>query len=63
MGCEAGLAWADENKVEAIFIRNDGTVIKSMQASVSDDSVQPSMPLMTLAGSTPVSFMSRPWKG
>ena len=32
MGCEAGLAWANENKVKAIFIRNDGTVIKSMLA-------------------------------
>ena len=32
MGCEAGLAWAEENKIKAIFIRNDGTVIKSTQA-------------------------------
>ena len=30
MGSEAGLAWADGNKIKAIFIRNDGTVIKSM---------------------------------
>lgn len=30
MGCEVGLAWADENEVEAIFIKNDGTVIESM---------------------------------
>ena len=32
MGCEAGLAWAEENKVKAIFIRNDGSIIKSTQA-------------------------------
>jgi thiamine biosynthesis lipoprotein len=30
MGCEAGLAWANENEVEVIFIENDGTVIESM---------------------------------
>ena len=30
MGCEAGLAWANENEVKAIFIENDGTVIESM---------------------------------
>ena len=32
MGCEAGLAWAEENKTKAIFIRNDGSIIKSTQA-------------------------------
>lgn len=31
MGCEAGLAWANQNEVEAIFINNDGTVIESME--------------------------------
>lgn len=32
MGWEAGLAWADENEVEAIFIKNDGSIIESMDA-------------------------------
>jgi thiamine biosynthesis lipoprotein len=32
MGAEAGLAWADQNKVEAIFIKSDGSIIKSVQA-------------------------------
>ena len=32
MGAEAGLSWADENKVEAIFIKSDGSIIKSAQA-------------------------------
>lgn len=29
MGAEAGLAWANENEVKAIFIKNDGTVMES----------------------------------
>jgi thiamine biosynthesis lipoprotein len=29
MGAEVGLAWANENKVKAIFIKNDGTIIRS----------------------------------
>ena len=32
MGAEAGLAWANENEVKAIFIKNDGSIIKSVQA-------------------------------
>lgn len=32
MGAEAGLAWADENEIRAIFIKNDGSIIKSTQA-------------------------------
>jgi thiamine biosynthesis lipoprotein len=32
MGAEAGLAWADQNEVEAIFIKSDGSIIKSVQA-------------------------------
>jgi thiamine biosynthesis lipoprotein len=31
MGAEAGLAWADQNEVEAIFIKSDGSIIKSVQ--------------------------------
>ena len=32
MGCEAGLAWAKQNEVEAIFIKNDGAVVETMTA-------------------------------
>jgi thiamine biosynthesis lipoprotein len=32
MGSEAGLTWADENKIKAIFIKNDGSIIESMDA-------------------------------
>ena len=31
MGTEAGQAWANENKVKAIFIKNDGAVMESMK--------------------------------
>ena len=32
MGAEAGLAWAKGNQIEAIFIKNDGTIIRSAEA-------------------------------
>ncbi|MGB2351911.1 MAG: FAD:protein FMN transferase, partial [Akkermansiaceae bacterium] len=32
MGAEAGLAWANENKIKAIFIKNDGTIVRSAEA-------------------------------
>lgn len=32
MGSEAGLAWAKEHKIRAIFIKTDGTVIETMGA-------------------------------
>jgi thiamine biosynthesis lipoprotein ApbE len=32
MGAEVGLAWANENELKAIFIKNDGNIIKSMDA-------------------------------